>query len=190
MGGTRKEQGRREPWRGGKLVNLGYVLSVGRERRDYATLVRAVSSPGANVPTIIVASSPWSRSRSAGSGVDGVTAPPANVSWQGGLRFTELRDLYEKAALVVVPLEPGTEYAAGSTGLMEAMAMSKAVVVTDTPGIADYVSPGKTARVVPGGDPTALREAITHLLANPAEASASAPKRGRTFCVSGRSTAT
>jgi glycosyltransferase involved in cell wall biosynthesis len=50
------------------------------------------------------------------------------------------------------------------------MAMSKAVVVTDTPGIADYVSPGKTARVVPGGDSTALREAITHLLANPAEA--------------------
>jgi glycosyltransferase involved in cell wall biosynthesis len=148
----------------------GYVLSVGRERRDYATLVRAVSSPGANVPTIIVASSPWSRSRSAGGGVDSVTSPPANVSWQGGLRFTELRDLYEKAALVVVPLEPGTEYAAGSTGLMEAMAMSKAVVVTDTPGIADYVSPGKTARVVPGGDPVALREAITQLLANPVEA--------------------
>ena len=139
-----------------------YVLSVGRERRDYETLMSAVGS--LNVPTTILASSPWSRAE------DGQKVIPANVSLRRGLTFATLRDLYERAALVVVPLQSGTDYAAGVTGVLEAMAMQKPLIVSDTPGIRDYVTPDETARVVPPGDPDALARAIAELLEDRAHA--------------------
>jgi glycosyltransferase involved in cell wall biosynthesis len=134
-----------------------YVLSVGREKRDYATLLEAVRPLG--VPTILVASSPWSRGEESRR-----TDLPANVTLRRGLSYVALRDLYDRAALVVLPLQAETDYAAGSTGALEAMAMAKPLVVTGTPGIADYVEDGQTARVVPPADPPALRRAITELL--------------------------
>ena len=48
--------------------------------------------------------------------------------------FTELRALYDAARLVVVPLRP-VDYAAGVNGLLEAMAMAKPVILTQTSGI-------------------------------------------------------
>ena len=86
------------------------------------------------------------------------------VSLRRGLTFVALRDLYERASLVVVPLLPGTNYAAGVNTVLEAMAMRKPLIVTDTPGIRDYVEPNKTARVVPPGDPAALARAIAEML--------------------------
>ena len=141
----------------------GYILSVGRERRDYETLIESVRP--LNVPTVIVGSSPWSRAGDAEAG-----NVPAHVTWKRGLSYEELRALYDGASLVVVPLEKGTEYAAGVNGVLEAMAMQKPLVVTNTPGIADYVEDGQTARTVPSADPAALREAITQLLQDGAEA--------------------
>lgn len=138
--------------------NNGYILSVGREKRDYETLLEAVRPLGA--PTVIVASSPWSR----GGPERRDARLPANVTLRRGLSYAELRALYDGAALVVLPLQPGTDYAAGSTGALEAMAMRKPLVVTGTPGIADYVADGETAVVVPPGDPSALRGAIAELL--------------------------
>lgn len=146
------ESPRAEPY-GGET----FVLSVGRERRDYETLMAAVEPLG--VPTVIVASSPWSRQ---GEGESRPT--PANVTLRRGLRFAELRDLYAAAALVVVPLQPGTDYAAGVNAVLEAQAMQKPLLVTSTPGIADYVEDGVNARAVPPNDPQALGAAITDLL--------------------------
>ena len=146
------------------VQNDGYVLSVGRERRDYETLMAAVES--LNVPTTILASSPWSRAET------GQQVIPANVSLRRGLTFAALRDLYQRAALVVVPLQPGTDYAAGVNGVLEAMAMRKSLIVSDTPGIRDYVTPNETARIVPPGDPDALAQAISELLGDRAHAAA------------------
>lgn len=143
-----------------------YVLSVGRERRDYETLMAAVES--LNVPTTIVGSSPWSRAAAAGRPQS--AAVPANVSLRRGLTFAALRDLYDRAAVVVVPLQAGTDYAAGVNAVLEAMAMRKPLIVSDTPGIRDYVEPNRTALVVPPGDPPALARAIAQLLADRARA--------------------
>lgn len=151
-----------------------YVLSVGREKRDYATLIEAVR-PLTDVPTIIVASSPWARS---GGGV--TQDVPPHVSLQsGGLPYARLRALYQNAALVVVPLLAGTEYAAGSTGVLEAQAMQKPVIVSGTPGIVDYAAHERDAVVVPPADPAALRNAITQLRGDCARAEGLA-QAGRT----------
>lgn len=135
-----------------------FILSVGREQRDYETLFAALREMP-DVRAIVVASSPWARE---GSVPDG--ALPGNVILKKGMTFPELRALYADAALVALPLRAGTDYAAGSTAAMEAMAMRKPLVVTATPGIADYVHDGENAAVVPSRDPGALRDAIRRLL--------------------------
>lgn len=69
------------------------------------------------------------------------------------------------AVLVVLPLHPST-HAGGITTLLEAMSSGRAVVVSNSPGLGDYLQDGKTCYVVPPGDPVALRKAIERLLAD------------------------
>ena len=139
----------------------GYILSVGRERRDYETLMTAVEPLG--IPTVIVASSPWSR-----QGHEQGGKIPSNVTLKRGLSFLELRALYDAAALVVVPLQKGTDYAAGVNGVLEAMAMRKPLIVSQTPGLSDYIDEGETALFAPAADPDALRAVIERLWADQA----------------------
>jgi len=79
------------------------ILSVGRERRDYTTLLAAASRLP-DVRFVLVASSPWSQQR--GLATDAV---PPNVTVRQGLTFCGLRALYEQAAEVVVPLAAQTD---------------------------------------------------------------------------------
>ena len=140
-----------------------FILAVGREKRDYATLWEAAR----RIPSrrfVVAASSPWSRQKQQGGSV------PANVMVCAALSWPELRDLYRRASVVVVPLVGGTNYAAGVSSVLEAMAMAKPLVVSQTPGIADYVKHNETCRVVPHGDAPALRAALTDLAQNPGEA--------------------
>jgi glycosyltransferase involved in cell wall biosynthesis len=139
---------------GGAVAPEGFVLSVGREQRDYPTLVAAVRRLG--VPTVIVPSSQWNPSADTGD-------LPDNVSVRSGLSFTELRSLYERASVVVVPLRAGVRYAAGASAVLEAMAMARPLVVSITPGISDYVDDA-IGRPVPAEDPEALAAAIEDLL--------------------------
>lgn len=132
------------------------VLSVGQTRRDYGTLLEAVSNLG--VPTTVVASSPWTgRAADIDDGERGV-AVRADISAR------ELWRLYDQASVVVVPLEAGLDHAAGVTAVLEAMAMARPLVVTATPGIADYVEDDVDCSVVPAGDAGAMRAAIERLL--------------------------
>ncbi len=123
------------------------ICAAGLEFRDYDTLVEAVR--GLDVEVVIAAASPWSKRTSA----VGDTLP-ANVT-VCKLTLFDLRQLYADARFVVVPLLE-TEFQAGVTTILEAMAMSKAVVCTKTSGQTDvivegetglYVSPGRRQRV-------------------------------------------
>lgn len=165
------------------------VSAAGLEYRDYPTFLRAVAE--LPVQTVIAAGSRWSTHR---NGL-GEQAPPANVTVTA-LDYIDLRALYARSALVVVPLHEGDNQA-GITTLLEAMAMGKPVIVTRTRGqtdvlrgrICDATGPvgapvgGATAfgvsvedagteagLYVPPADPAALRAAITYLLAHPDEA--------------------
>ena len=77
------------------------------------------------------------------------------------LSFDDLKQTYAHAKFVVVPVND-VPYAAGVTGLLEAMAMGKALIVTASSGIEEYIRPGLSALVVPP-DPAALADAIRTL---------------------------
>ena len=144
-------------------VEESLILSVGRARRDYPTLFRAVE--GLPLCLRIQANSQWFIPYGNKN-----LKPPPNVSLGGYLSFMELRELYARAAFVVTVLEPGAHHSAGTVSVKEAMAMGKAVVVASDGGMQDYVREGETGFVVPTGNPSALRAAIQRLLADPAEA--------------------
>jgi len=158
------------------------VVSAGLEYRDYATLFRAVAGLGVRV--VIGAASPWSS-----HGADDV-APPPNVE-VGRFDYLALRSLYRRASVVVVPLSD-VDNQAGVTTLLEAMAVGKPVVVSQSQGQTDVVEdrrsgsrgvprPRRTSLLrlvasasgvdpepngfyVPPGDHAALRRAITYLV--------------------------
>jgi glycosyltransferase involved in cell wall biosynthesis len=133
----------------------GYVLSVGREQRDYHTLVEALRPLG--LPTVIVPGSPWSHHERTPLDV------PDHVQVRAGLSYPELRRLYQGARVVAVPVQPGTSYAAGVNSVLEGMASGRPVLASDTPGLSGYVEDGVDGRRVPAGDPAALREMIEEL---------------------------
>jgi glycosyltransferase involved in cell wall biosynthesis len=179
-----------------------YIVAVGRERRDYATLVAAVA--GLDVDVRIALGSHWAR-----SGDDEWAAHlPPNVSTTT-LDYVGLRDLYAGAAFVVVPLRE-TDSQEGITAIQEAMSMGKAVIASRTRGQGDlladdqvmlhdgsgrstagyfsrYFAPtagelhGPTGIYVPPGDVVAMRVAIERLLRDPDLAS-EIGTRGRAVC--------
>jgi glycosyltransferase involved in cell wall biosynthesis len=148
-------------WRPQAVTPAPLIVSAGREHRDYATLAAAVKDLA--VSTVIAAGSLFSPSAVCRM----PETMPANVS-VGQRSPSALRDLYDQAAVVVVPLIP-TDFQAGVTTILEAMAMAKPVVVTATEGQRDIVVDGETGVLVPPGEPGALREELERLLADPAE---------------------
>ncbi|MDB5068397.1 MAG: glycosyl transferase group 1 [Chloroflexi bacterium] len=148
-------------WAPRPAVEEPLIVAAGQEHRDYTTLARACEA----LPvTVRVAAgslhSPAARHR---------RPPrwPSNFS-SGFADHPTLRDLYARASVAVVPLVE-TDFQAGVTTLVEAMAMGKAVVVTRTTGQRDIAVDGETALMVPPGDVPAMRRAIQRLLGSPAE---------------------
>lgn len=131
------------------------VLAVGKDlARDYTTFAEAVAGLDARCEVIA-----YPRN------LVGVRLPP-NVSTRT-VAIGELRELYARAACVVIP-QHSREYSYGADGgltvLLEAMAMARPVVVTDRPMLRDYIDDGVEGLLVPAGDPPALRAAVARVL--------------------------
>jgi glycosyltransferase involved in cell wall biosynthesis len=166
------------------------VSSAGLEHRDYPTLFRAVDGLDARV--VVGAASHWSRQPNTALTTD----RPANVSVDA-FDYAGLRDVFARSAVVVVPLFD-VDFQAGITTILEAMAMGKAVIVTQAAGQTDVIEdrrggigrPAGRPRTlsllrelaeqsgvpvepnglyVPPSDPAALRRAIEYLLDHPDE---------------------
>lgn len=137
------------------------VCSAGQLLRDYDSLIRAAA--GLGVRLHIAAGSPWISRELRPS------APlPANVDWRRYDRF-ELRELYARAAVAVVPIVQN-DYQTGISTILEMMAMGKCVITTRTRGQTDTIQDGVTGIYVPPGDPAALRAALQRALTRPEEA--------------------
>jgi glycosyltransferase involved in cell wall biosynthesis len=145
----------------GHALEPDLVCAAGQLLRDYPCLVEAVR--GTNVRVQIAAGSPWIEGR-----LDPTTTLPPNVSW-GRLNRYDLRELYARSALAVVPIRQN-HYQTGIATILEMMAMGKCVIASRTHGQTDTIVDGKTGVYVPPGDAPALRGTIERLLANPAEA--------------------
>jgi glycosyltransferase involved in cell wall biosynthesis len=140
----------------------GLVVSVGNDRhRDHDTVVGAVSAvqsrhPGARL------------SLTTRAAVDLPAAVGDRVAYRD---HRAVREEYRRAAVVAVALRPNL-HVSGVTVALEAMACGRPVVVTDTPGMRDYVDDGRTGVLVPAGDAAAMARAVGGLLDDPDRADA------------------
>lgn len=126
----------------------GYVLAVGRDRgRDWATLFDAVRGTDLAVK---VACRP--------EDLSGLDVPP-NVEVLGYVGPDAYRELTARARVVTVPTRV-LAYPTGQSVALEAMAMARCCVVTDTPAMRDYLNDDVDALLVPPGDAAALRAAL------------------------------
>ena len=137
------------------------IVAAGSANRDYRTLVSAVE--GLDVSLRIAADSLW-RPREAD--VDAATLPSCVEVGSAG-DYLGLRELYGRAAFVVVPLHPA-RYASGYAVIAEAMAMGKAVISTRVEAHSDLIVDGETGFYAEAGNVNALKEKITLLLDDPA----------------------
>jgi Glycosyltransferase len=75
----------------------------------------------------------------------------------------EMRYLYKYCSCVIIPLKYN-DHVSGCTTLLEAAAMKKPVVISDIPGIRDYVLNNKTGIITPIGDVNSFENAILKLV--------------------------
>jgi glycosyltransferase involved in cell wall biosynthesis len=132
------------------------LLAAGRSGRDYPTLAAAIDGTG--IETTVICD---------------------NVESLGAIAATDtlhiLRHCYDNeylaqlaaASAVVVPLAVDN-ISAGQMVLIQAMAMGRPVVATNTPSITDYITDGVEGLLVPRGDSAALRGALLRLRHDPA----------------------
>jgi glycosyltransferase involved in cell wall biosynthesis len=119
-----------------------FLLAIGREERDWATLARAADGLDCEIRVVGPSSLP---------GAHRLTVVPQRSR-------ADLAALIAQSRAVVVPLPPGRR-TAGQLTVLDAMAVGRAVVATRTQGTVDYVTP-QTGVLVPPGDADALREAL------------------------------
>ena len=126
----------------------GGVFAGGNPMRDYITLIEALR--GVPVPATIATNRPE---------VLGYPSIPAHVS-VGPIPHDEYVRRLRAAAVVVVPLQPNTVRSGGEQTYLNAMALGKVTIVTDSPGASDYITSGETGIIVPAANPEALAEAV------------------------------
>jgi glycosyltransferase involved in cell wall biosynthesis len=135
----------------------GRVFAGGNSLRDYKPLIAAAGRIDAPVDI--------ATSALAGAGLGPIAsnltiAPRPQDEYDAMLRA---------AAVVVVPLEQREDRASGQTTYVNAMSRGKAIVITDTPGVRDYITDGETGLIVAPGDAKAMAGAVSRLLADPDE---------------------
>jgi len=141
----------------GEAGSGGYVFSCGRENRDYDTLRKAAAKT--TIPFLVQATGFFENHAKPEGQSETFETRTERVTFEG------LRDLYHQSKFVVLPLNE-VDYAAGVTGMVEAMAMGKAVIVSASHGMKEYFE-SDGVRTVPASDPDALLQAIEELNASP-----------------------
>jgi glycosyltransferase involved in cell wall biosynthesis len=128
----------------------GYIFSGGDSYRDYDLLAEAVQDLDVLVQ---VASSSWKPEREL----------PSNVKLLGWIPKAEFDRHLLDATIVVTTLRQAPR-CAGLNSYINAMLFGKVVIVTEAPGVRDYVDDGETGLVV-DPEPAAVRRAIEWALA-------------------------
>jgi glycosyltransferase involved in cell wall biosynthesis len=131
-----------------------YLFSGGDSMRDYPALLEAVRG----LPVPVRVATRWRPPAG--------LAVPENVVL-GPTSEPEFRALLAGARFVVFPLRLDALRTSGQQSYLNAMALAKAVIVTDTEDAPFYID-HRTGVLVRSGDAPALREAILQLLDSPA----------------------
>ncbi len=141
------------------------IASCGTEARDYDLLARATAALVLDVDVKVCFASPNLTTKTRFTVPDPV---PEHMEIRY-FSFVELRDLYQAADVVVVPLLPN-RYAAGLTTVIEALACGRPVVVARSPGLVEELIDKGLVEWYEMGDGEGLRAAIERVLADPTAA--------------------
>ncbi len=136
------------------------IASCGVERRDYRTMGIALAD--LDIEAVVCFASPNKTAKTRFTMPDPI---PENFTFEP-LEFADLRNLYQEADLLVLPLLHN-RYSAGLTTLFEAIACGAPVIVSQTPGMIQELVDEDLIVGVPPGDHQALRAAVEQSLANP-----------------------
>ena len=145
-----------------------YVHASGRSARDYGTLVKAAQG----LPAQVVI-------HGRGYNFTGLTLPPNVIIGELAPR-DEYHRLVRDAAAEVVPLYD-TPAPVGSSQIVFAMMMGKAIIATRTGSTVDYIEHGVTGLLVKPGDADGMRAAIQRILERPEETEAMGQAARRRF---------
>lgn len=134
-----------------------YVLSVGDDGgRDYRTLLQAIEGLAVDLIIKTRQTLPVDQAKH-----HSVRLLPDRLD------HIAFRTLYAMSRFVVLPLKPDALNASGVNALLEAFAMGKAVIVSESAGIQDFLIPDQNCIMVPAYNADAMRTAIERLLREP-----------------------
>lgn len=136
------------------------ILSAGGDRdRDHETLYAALERVRRAVPDveIVVQSS-------------GTVSPPPGIRTFRSMSHVELRRLYGRMSVMVLATRHNL-HVSGMTVALESMACGRPCVITDSPGMDDYVIDGEGGAVV-ARDPAAIADRVIELVRDGAAAQA------------------
>ncbi len=143
-----------------------FVYSGGNAQRDWVTLFEALRQ--ARVPAVV-------------SCPDPTVSVSSNVEKLGQVRPDQGRSWLAQSEFLVMAVFDN-DLPSGPLLLLDAFALGRCVVATDTNGTRDYIRPGENGILVPPDDPEALAEAVRDLFGS--------PDRIRTMGQKARATAT
>lgn len=153
-----------EFWHPATNMREDYILSVGNDAgRDFETLCEAAHQIDCPIRILTQKTLPESRPD---------TVSHISGSWhQGGVTDLELRELYQHAACVVVPLHEGIQ-PSGQSVCLQAMACARPVVMTRTSGFFDpiHLKDRVNIRLSPPGRSGCLATIVNEVLQSPDEA--------------------
>jgi len=136
-----------------RLVNGpgNYILSAGKAGRDYATLAGAIRE--LNRKIIVVSDKESTKD----------VGFPDGVAVLYDIPYRSYLSLLYDCCFVVVPLKKFVK-STGQVVILEAMALGKPVIATETTGTIDYIQSGVNGILVPVGDSEALKNAIKRVV--------------------------
>ena len=145
---------------GAAAAESDLIVTAGRSGRDYATLVDAIEG----LPCRLRIICDWERP------VHRLERSPQVTVVRNCFKADYLAEL-AKARLVVIPLSQ-LNVSAGQMVLLQAFALGKPVIVTETTTTREYVADGDDAVLTRFGDVADMRGKIAALLADPARCAA------------------
>lgn len=136
-----------------------YILSVGSDVHRDIELLDNLACEFPNKVFVLCTCNPHYLTKQYKS--KNMTVLSANLS--------EMRYLYANCSCVIIPLKYN-EHVSGCTTLLEAAAMKKPVIITEVPGIRDYVVENETALLVPINNLELFSTALDKLESNKEDA--------------------
>jgi glycosyltransferase involved in cell wall biosynthesis len=148
-----------KPSAGNYIISFGYG---GIDTRDWPTLFEAFRKLSQKIELVVVGKKRFSKKELKGLPLPrGVRTIPFSP-------LEKLKQYIASSLFVILPL-PYRAHAQGQVSLLGSMALGKAVIVTKTPGVIDYVKNGENALLYELANSFDLKEKIEFLLNNPSE---------------------